>query len=162
MAGPKRALEVLPAIVACGVSFAGMQFYVSNYIGPELTDIVSSLTCIVVMVLVLKLWKPRTIMRLEGDRPVIVAARPHSAGEVFSAWLPYLLLVVFVLVWGDADVKAAIEPVDERPAAVGSCPRSATLLNGLLVPGPAQHDSRACRRWSRSRRRMRPSSDSTG
>ena len=26
MAGPKRALEVLPAIVACGLSFAGMQF----------------------------------------------------------------------------------------------------------------------------------------
>ena len=34
MAGGERALEVLPAIVACGVSFAGMQFYVSNYMGP--------------------------------------------------------------------------------------------------------------------------------
>src|SRR5688500_11837203 len=39
MAGPKRAIEVLPAIIACGVSFAAMQFYVSNYMGPELTDI---------------------------------------------------------------------------------------------------------------------------
>ena len=26
MAGPKRALEVLPAILACGLSFAGMQY----------------------------------------------------------------------------------------------------------------------------------------
>ncbi len=69
MAGWKRALEVLPAIVACGLSFAGMQFYVSNYMGPELTDIMSSLTCIGVMVLVLKFWKPRTILRLEGDKP---------------------------------------------------------------------------------------------
>ena len=67
MAGRKRALEVLPAIVACGVSFAGMQFFVSNYVGPELTDILSSLTCIVVMVAVLKFWKPKNIMRLEGD-----------------------------------------------------------------------------------------------
>ena len=41
MAGRKRALEVLPAIVACGVSFAGMQYYVSNHFGPELTDIAS-------------------------------------------------------------------------------------------------------------------------
>src|SRR5437762_7052902 len=39
MTGPKRAFEVLPAIIACGVSFAGVQFYVSNYVGPELTDI---------------------------------------------------------------------------------------------------------------------------
>src|SRR6266545_1365212 len=91
MAVRRRALEVLPALVACGLSFAGMQFYVSNFIGPELTDIASSLTCIVVMVLVLKLWTPRNIMRLEGDRPVVLAARPHSAATVFSAWLPYLL-----------------------------------------------------------------------
>src|SRR5512147_750193 len=67
MVGWKRAMEVLPAILACGVSFAGVQFYVSNYMGPELTDILSSLVCIVVMVAVLKLWKPGTIMRLDGD-----------------------------------------------------------------------------------------------
>src|SRR5215213_680137 len=108
MAGGRRALEVLPGIVACGVSFAGMQFYVSNFMGPELTDILSSLTCIAVMVLVLKLWKPRHIMRLEGDRPIAAAARQHSPGEIFAAWLPYLLLVAFVLLWGEADVKAAI------------------------------------------------------
>ena len=83
MAGPARALEVLPAIIACGVSFAGMQFFVSNYIGPDLTDIMSSLTCIVVMVAVLKLWRPKRIMRLETDRPVSVTPtrnlRHHSA-----------------------------------------------------------------------------------
>src|SRR6266508_1620028 len=42
MAGYKRMLEVLPAVVACGLSFAGMQLFVSNFIGPELTDIMSS------------------------------------------------------------------------------------------------------------------------
>src|SRR5581483_2145661 len=78
MSGPKRALEVLPAIAACGLSFAGMQFYVSNFVGPELTDIMSSLTCIVVMVLVLKLWTPRRIHRLEGDAPA--SSRPPDRG----------------------------------------------------------------------------------
>src|SRR5436309_9065716 len=91
MSGPARALEVLPAILACGISFAGMQFFVSNFLGPELTDIVSSLTCIVVMVALLRLWRPKRIMRLEGDRPA--ARRVHSGGEVLAAWLPYLLLV---------------------------------------------------------------------
>src|SRR5687767_2752910 len=88
MAGTKRAGEVLPAIVACGFSFAAMQFYVSNYMGPELTDILSSLTCIIVMVLVLKFWKPKTIMRLEGDKPVTAAIQRHSPGEIFMGWLP--------------------------------------------------------------------------
>src|SRR5947208_2872272 len=66
MTNRKKALEVLPAIIACGLSFASVQFAVSNYVGPELTDIASSLTCIVVMVFVLKLWKPKNIVRLEG------------------------------------------------------------------------------------------------
>ena len=50
MAGWRKTLEVLPAVVVCGVSFAAVQFYVSNYIGPELTDILSSLGCIGAMV----------------------------------------------------------------------------------------------------------------
>ena len=109
MAGRKRAMEVLPAIVACGVSFAGMQFVVSNYVGAELTDIVSSLTCIVVMLGVMKLWKPKSIMRLEHDRPATVAMTQPSGRELALAWLPYLLLVVFVLAWGEPDIKKAID-----------------------------------------------------
>jgi lactate permease len=109
MAGPKRALEVLPAIVVCGVSFAAAQFYVSNYVGPELTDIISSLTCIGAMVLVLKLWKPRNIMRLEGETAPTTTPQRYSAGEIVWAWSPYILLVFFVLVWGEADIKAAID-----------------------------------------------------
>lgn len=109
MAGPRRAFEVLPAILICGLSFAGAQFYVSNYIGHELTDIISSLTCIGAMVLVLKFWKPKSIMRLEGDKEATAAPKRHSGREVFTAWLPYLLLVVFVLVWGEQSIKAAID-----------------------------------------------------
>jgi lactate permease len=141
MAGPKRALEILPAIVACGLSFAGMQYYVSNYVGPELTDIMSSLTCIVVMIVVLKVWKPTNIMRLEGDKPATLSASTHSAGAVFMAWLPYLLLVVFVMVWGDADVKLAINrwtdgflPDFLRPDPVVH-PTVAGRLNRIAVPG---------------------------
>ena len=43
MGGWKRARGVLPAAAACGIAFAGTQFLVSNFIGPELTDILSSL-----------------------------------------------------------------------------------------------------------------------
>ena len=134
MAGPRRALEVLPAILACGLSFAAMQFYVSNYIGPELTDILSSLTCIIVMVAVLKLWKPKTILRLEGDKPVSTTTRRHSPGELFMAWSPYLLLVVFVLAWGEPDVKGAIDRWTNSllPSLL---PANPNVLNGLNVPG---------------------------
>jgi len=134
MAGWRKTLEVLPAVVVCGVSFASVQFYVSNYMGPELTDILSSLTCIGSMVLVLKFWKPRTIFRLEGDTPAIVTAHRHPAGQVVLAWLPYMLLVIFVLTWGEVAVKRAIDTFTNG-LLPSSLPRSSTVLNGLMVPG---------------------------
>ncbi len=134
MAGPRRALEVLPAIIACGASFAGMQFYVSNYWGPELTDIASSLTCIGVMVLVLKIWKPRNILRLEGDTPITATPRRHSGAQVFTAWLPYMLLVGCVVLWGAPTIKASLNRFSDS-LLPGFVAKSSTVLNGLLVPG---------------------------
>jgi lactate permease len=137
MTNRKKALEVLPAIVACGLSFASVQFAVSNYVGPELTDIASSLTCIVVMVFVLKLWKPKNIVRLEGDQPISLALKKHSAGEMLLAWSPYLLLVVFVLLWGDATVKPKINHFADGfiPASWPAVPETARNATRLMVPG---------------------------
>ena len=134
MAGRKRALEVLPAIIACGVSFAGVQFLVSNYVGAELTDILSSLTCIIVMVGVLKLWKPASIMRLETDRPIVAAVSRPTGRQLFLAWLPYLMLVLFVLAWGEPDIKKAIDTWTNNMLP-SSLPINASTLNGLNVPG---------------------------
>jgi lactate permease len=129
MAGVKRAVEVLPAIIACGVSFAGVQFYVSRTRGPELTDILSSLTCIIVMVLVLKLWSPKNIMRLDGDTAAAATAKRHGTGAVISAWVPYLMLVVFVLVWGETSIKHRI-----NQWANGFVPSSWTTVPGTENP----------------------------
>jgi len=133
MAGFARAMEVLPAIVACGVSFASTQFLVSNLLGPDLTDIMSSLTCIVVMVAVLKLWRPKRIMRLEGDQPVAARAAVHSGAEVFEAWMPYLLLVVSVLLVGAPAIKNSIDA--RTHTLLPASWKSATVMNGIFVPG---------------------------
>ena len=139
MTGWKRAMEVLPAIIACGVSFAGMQFYVSNYMGPELTDILSSLSCIVVMVLVIKFWKPKSILRLEGDKPIAATLPHHAPGELVMAWVPYLMLVICVLFVGNADIKLAINRWTDSvlPAFVPAfpAPKAVGQLNRILIPG---------------------------
>jgi lactate permease len=146
MAGPKRALEVLPAILVCGLSFAGAQFYVSNYMGPELTDIISSLTCIAAMVLVLKFWKPKTIMRLDSDKEATIAPKQHSGREVFVAWLPYLLLVVFVLVWGEAAIKAAIDRATTMVFPVPGL-HNAVVRVPPVTPAPAPYAANYTFNW---------------
>lgn len=111
MAGYRKALEVLPAIVACGVTFGVVQFAVSNFLGPELTDILSSLASVGAMILVMKLWRPASVFRLEGDAPPAKLPRKHSVGEIVHAWSPYILLVVLVLLWGYVPVKAVLNKV---------------------------------------------------
>ena len=142
MAGRRRALEVLPAIVACGLSFAGMQFYVSNYIGPELTDIASSLTCIVVMVLVLKLWTPTQHHAARGRqaRGRCRAATFGCRGLLGVASVPAPGLVRARV--GQCGRQGCDEPVDEQPPAVGN-PEKRHSAERPPCPGPAQHDS-AC------------------
>jgi L-lactate transport len=145
MTGRKRALEVWPAIVACGLSFAATQLFVSNVLGPELTDILSSLVCLVVLGLVIRFWKPKTILRVSlasGEAPAVAGAR-HAGGEIFGAWAPYLLLVVAVLIWGVPSVKLGINRWTDSllPAwmptltVAGGVTKTAAQLNRLTIPG---------------------------
>src|SRR5215471_9903709 len=86
------------------------------------------------MVAVLKLWRPKTTMRLEGDKAATAAMRRHSARELLTAWSPYLLIVVFVLAWGEPSTKSRIDRWTNSilPA---SLPANPSVLNGLNVPG---------------------------
>ncbi|MBI3683474.1 MAG: lactate permease LctP family transporter [Acidobacteria bacterium] len=107
MGGFRALIGVLPAALVCGAGFACMQFYVSNYIGPQLTDILSSLTAIIALVVLFKLWKPAGEFELEGAQQRHVP-KQHSFGEIVLAWSPYLFLVVFVLLWGQESIRALI------------------------------------------------------
>ncbi len=91
---------VLPGAVVCGVSFAVTQLLVSNYIGPQLTDILSSLASIGSLVLLFLIWKPKDTFVLEGNAALTVTARRYSRGQLCLAWAPYAVLVVLVLLWG--------------------------------------------------------------
>ena len=90
---------VLPAAIVCGVTFAGTQFLVSNFIGPELTDILSSMAALGGLVLLLKFWQPSDNFKLEGDTPA-KQFKKVSTGETIMAWMPFILLVICVLTWG--------------------------------------------------------------
>ena len=114
MAGVRRTLAVWPALIAGGVTFGAVQLFVSNVIGPELTDILAALASISAMVLLMKVWTPSETFRLPDDEPIAQHRVRHGAGRVFMAWLPYILLVAFVLSWGYPAIKAALDGVTAR------------------------------------------------
>jgi L-lactate transport len=101
---------VLPAVAVCGLAFGGVQFFVSNFIGPELTDILSSTAAMAGVIVLSRVWKPKNEFRLEGDMPQPVTPRV-SSGKLWLAWAPYALLVVFVLLWGVPAIQKLLNTV---------------------------------------------------
>ncbi|WP_374679935.1 L-lactate permease [Hydrocarboniphaga effusa] len=114
-AGRKAMLEIWPALLVTGGSFAIMQFLVSNYIGPELVDVIAAVVSMFSLVAFLRVWQPRRIWRsvsLKGrphdETAVVPNAAPtlHSRSAVIRAWTPWAILTVFVFIWGLPPVKA--------------------------------------------------------
>jgi lactate permease len=121
MGGRKALKGLLPAVVAAGATFAAVQFTVSNFIGPQLTDILSSLAAMGAVILLLKFWRPavepNAIVRAAIVGPSASTQQNgstpthYSGREVFNAWLPYVFLVLFVLLWGFKPWQAVLNSV---------------------------------------------------
>ena len=60
-AGFRGMMQIWPAILVTGGSFAIMQFLVSNYIGPELVDVIAAVVSMVCLVGFLKVWQPAEV-----------------------------------------------------------------------------------------------------
>lgn len=105
MGGWRAVKGVLPAVAACGISFAGVQFYTSNYLGPTLVDILSSLAALSSLLLLFRVWKPTDNFVFAETTRATSDVKKHPPAQVFLAWSPYLLLVVFVFLWGEETIK---------------------------------------------------------
>jgi lactate permease len=114
MVGWKETLEVLPAILVCGISFAATQFLWGNFVDVGLVDIIAGAVCLGSCALFFAFWRPRAIWRFPEEKAA--EEEPASPGPraVFLGWLPFLILFVFVVGWGVARVKL---PIDKQPWA---------------------------------------------
>jgi lactate permease len=118
----KETFEVFPAILVVGVSFASMQFFWSNRMDSNLVDITAGLFSLLCTVVFLLFWKPKKIWRFEDEGGHIMATsagkvvpsvsggsgpeiHSYTFGQTFKAWLPFLILSVFVFLWGYKPVK---------------------------------------------------------
>jgi len=112
MSGFKKSLEVLPAIIVSGLSFAFFQWFAANYIGPMLPDVMAGIASIFCLMILLKYWKPKTIWRFsEEPHQTIDTELKYSAAQVFRAWTPFIIMTIFIIAWGLQPVKDALNSV---------------------------------------------------
>ena len=116
-AGWRGMKEVWPAILVTGVSFAVPQFVISNYINPWIVDIGASLISMGALILFLKVWQPEHLwlspkLRGRDESAATMASAPPldktplTQGELWSALLPWIIVCVLMLIWGNGAFKA--------------------------------------------------------
>ncbi len=115
-AGWRGMKEVWPAILVTGISFAVPQFVISNYINPWIVDIGASLISMGCLILFLRVWHPREIwtspaLRGRDESQATMAKAPAldktplSSSELFSALLPWIIVCILMLIWGNGAFK---------------------------------------------------------
>lgn len=99
----------MPAIFTAGFTFAFVQWYSSNYLGPYLPDVLAGIATIFALMVLLKYWKPKENWRFDHEPPqTIDTVLHHSSGEVLRAWSPFIVMSLFVIAWGIPSIKTAL------------------------------------------------------
>jgi lactate permease len=136
MVGWRETFDVWPALAVSGLSFAAMQFYWSNFQESGLVDIIAAIFSLLVMVVFLKVWHPRTILRTGKAQTAKHAGTPrHSTAAVLKGWSPFMLASIFIFVAG--------LPAMNRTLTFASLRQQVPYLHNLVyrvppvVPAPA-------------------------
>src|SRR5215813_184083 len=115
-AGWRGMKEIWPAILVTGVSFAVPQFVISNYINPWIVDIGASLISMGALILFLKVWQPKQLWlspKLRGHdesasqmgKAKQLDKTPLTQSELWSSLLPWIIVCILMLIWGNGAFK---------------------------------------------------------
>lgn len=117
--GFRKMMEIWPAIAVAGLSFAIPQYLVSNFHGPWLVDVVAAISSMICLWAFLRVWSPKTVLKeMPGGLGQAQADEDHehqadktSGAAIARAWMPWIILSVFVFAWGTPQVKTWLDGV---------------------------------------------------
>jgi lactate permease len=120
-AGWRGMIQVWPAALVSGVSFAIPQFLISNYVNPWIVDIGASIASMACLAGFLQIWRPKKLWTSPALRgrdesastmpPPPKAEKQASRAEIMWAWVPWVILSVVVAIWATAWFKALVNPI---------------------------------------------------
>lgn len=135
MAGFKKTTEVLPAILVSGISFAFLQWFSSNFLGPALPDVIAGIGSIISLIIFLKFWKPKSIWKFPNEpAPTINTEIKYSTGQIIRAWSPFILLTIMIVAWGMQPIKGVFNAIGQVQFEFPALHNVINDKNGNLLP----------------------------
>jgi lactate permease len=139
-AGFRGMMQIWPAILVTGVSFALPQYLISNFVNPWIVDIGASLVCMACLIGFLKVWQPAEIwtspaLRTRDDSVGTLTTPPPgsrhapdpglsvtgggamtaggtvAASGTVMAYVPWIILCLVLALWGTNWFKGIVNPI---------------------------------------------------
>ena len=102
VSGNKGMWSAWPLAIVGSLGYIAGQLPTAIYLGPYLPDVIGSIVCFVVLLLLLRVWRPAQVLAY-GGTPVSAERQVQAHGltgrEVGMAWLPIAVLVIVVVAW---------------------------------------------------------------
>lgn len=134
-AGFRAMLDVWPALLVAGASFALPNFLLANFHGPWLAAVGAAIVSMGALALFLKVWRPKrewtacgpdegppgsaaagagSVAAATAEPATAAGAEPVAAPAaashpVLRAWLPWIILSVLVFLWGTPQIKTFLD-----------------------------------------------------
>lgn len=159
--GFKGMIEVWPAILVAGVTFAIPQLLISNLHGPWVVNVVAAVVSMICLTGFLLVWHPKNIWKFEGqekqeqeDLASGKAKTAYTRAEITQAWIPWIVLSAIVFVWGTQTAKMWLNTPEKvitstaswatKPSAITNPSFKVTVLHNAVervqpvVPKPTK------------------------
>jgi lactate permease len=134
VSGREGMWEAWPLALVGSLGYVAGQLPMAVYFGPYVPDVVGGISCFVALLILLRLWRPKTV-RGYGGKPVSSAEKDKLGGghgldgaQIWVAWMPFIVLVAIVVAWtGPWSHLPAIVPWPLKVAAASS------IVNGQVI-----------------------------
>lgn len=134
MAGAKKAVEIFPAILVSGGSFALLQWFSSNFIGPSLPDVIAGIGSVLSLIIFLKFYKVKNIWHFPNEPAPTFHDVKYSAGQIVRAWSPFILLTIMIIAWGLRPIKEVLNAIGQAQFEFPGLHNKIIDRNGEALP----------------------------
>jgi lactate permease len=144
VSGKEGMWEAWPLAIVGSLGYIAGQLPVAMYLGPYLPDVIGAIVCFIALLVLLRAWRPKTVRGYGGkiisaaeQQRLVGSGQSFSAGDVFRAWLPFIVLVVVVVLWtGPWSILPKYVPFKLGVAAASSIEPGKTVAAGFnWAPG---------------------------
>jgi lactate permease len=135
VSGSQGMWSAWPLAIVGSLGYIAGQLPTAVFLGPYLPDVFGSIVCFVLLLLLLKVWRPAQVLAygggpVGGDTEAV--AHGLARGDIVAAWLPIAILIVVVVAWtGPWSTLPSIRLVQVAVAASSSITEGAKITAGF-------------------------------